>query len=98
MHYVSLTCQGVRCSMCGLPATHKVGEEIAHDDPNPIRHNLTAYVCCAHFTTIMGLAWPCDGVKDWYKGLEELRALGAYNGVDVDAFMREVRGDDQATQ
>ena len=40
---------------CGHPATHKVGEEMFEDDPNPIRHNLTAYVCCAHYCAIMGV-------------------------------------------
>lgn len=39
--------------MCREPATHKVGEELFHDDPNPYRHNLTAYVCCWHFGFIM---------------------------------------------
>jgi hypothetical protein len=54
MHFVSATCRGEHCSMCKEPATHKVGEEIAHDDPNPNRHNLTAYVCCRDFIRIFG--------------------------------------------
>jgi hypothetical protein len=54
-HFVSKTCGGELCRVCELPATHKVGEEIPHDDPVPFaRHNLTAYVCCAHFIEIMG--------------------------------------------
>lgn len=53
MHFVSATCRGERCR-CGEAATHKVGEEIAHDDPMPARHNLTAYVCCEHYQQIMG--------------------------------------------
>jgi hypothetical protein len=56
MHWVSETCRGEVCSMCGQPATHKVGEEIPHDDPLPTRHNLTAYVCCQEFMRIMGPA------------------------------------------
>lgn len=52
-HPISKCCGGEKC-YCGLPATHKVGEEIQHDDPQPNRHNLTAYVCCAHFREIMG--------------------------------------------
>ncbi len=40
---------------CGVQATHKVGEEIAHDDPQPIRHGYTAYLCCDHFARVMGL-------------------------------------------
>lgn len=71
-HFVSVSCGGEKCSMCGEPATHKVGEEIPHDDPSsvlaldlgvpvniPMRHNFTAYVCCAHFREIFGSAVPC---------------------------------------
>jgi hypothetical protein len=57
-HFVSVSCKGTQC-FCGKPATHKVGEEILHDDPNPNRHNLTAYVCCEHFRQLMGPAVPC---------------------------------------
>jgi hypothetical protein len=39
--------------MCGQPAHKKVGEEIPHDDPQPNRHNYTAYVCQRHFNQIM---------------------------------------------
>ncbi|OHA86614.1 MAG: hypothetical protein A3A96_01950 [Candidatus Zambryskibacteria bacterium RIFCSPLOWO2_01_FULL_39_39] len=55
-HFVSGSCEGEKCRMCKdpTPATHKVGEEILSDDPNPIRHNLTAYVCCLHFGQIFG--------------------------------------------
>ena len=49
MHFVSATCGGETCR-CGQPATHKVGEEIAFDEPVKQRHNLTAYVCCMCFT------------------------------------------------
>lgn len=70
-HHISITTEGERCTMCGEPATHKVGEEIAYDDPTgwqevlghtlPARHNFTAYVCCAHFRAIFGSAVPCPG-------------------------------------
>lgn len=60
-HFISSSCVGERCSLCGAPATHKVGEEIPWDDPNQIRHNFTAYVCCEHFTQIMGKATGCYG-------------------------------------
>ena len=44
--FISGTCRGVTCHMCGkAEAVMKVGEEIAYDDPNPHRHNLTAYLC-----------------------------------------------------
>jgi hypothetical protein len=54
MHFVSASCRGERCTMCGQDATHKVGEEIFSDDPGPPRHNWTAYVCCEDFGQIMG--------------------------------------------
>ena len=38
-------------------ATHKIGEEILFDDPrnHAPHHNLTAYVCCAHFKNIFAV-------------------------------------------
>lgn len=68
VHFVSGSCRGEKCGMCyrhggDSPATHKVGEEIMHDDPNPIRHNFTQYVCCDHFEQILGLAVPCRQVN-----------------------------------
>jgi len=33
MHFVSVSAGGEICSMCNKPATHKVGEEIMHDEP-----------------------------------------------------------------
>ena len=59
MHWVSASCGGESCTMCGEPATHKVGEEIQWDDPNKMRHNFTAYVCCNHFWKLFGSAVPC---------------------------------------
>lgn len=68
MHFVSASCEGEACGIClregGMPrqqaqATHKVGEEILRDDPNPARHNLTQYVCCWHYRLIVGPAAPC---------------------------------------
>ena len=50
--------------MCGMQATHKIGEEIPHDDPNPIRHNLTTYVCCDDFREIFGQAVSCLDIAD----------------------------------
>ena len=52
--WISATCAGEFCSICDEPAYAKVGEEISYDDPGPKRHNLTAYVCRAHFEAIMG--------------------------------------------
>jgi hypothetical protein len=53
-HFVSATCRGERCSVCGANATHKVGEEIPPDDRDRHRHNLTAYLCCEHFGLVLG--------------------------------------------
>lgn len=51
--FISKTCIGEKCSVCGKPATNKLGEEIPYDDPYPNRHNLTAYVCAEHFDMII---------------------------------------------
>ncbi len=62
-HFISKSCEGENCSLCGSPATHKVGEEILHDDPDIFRHNYTAYVCCTHFKMIFGKAVMCQSDK-----------------------------------
>lgn len=63
-HFVSESA-GDPCR-CGARSTHKVGEEVPHDEPvaGPFgpgsdRHNFTAYVCCACFRAIMGPAVFC---------------------------------------
>lgn len=65
-HFVSKTCNGAICGMCyregvpARPATHKIGEEIPHDDPSQgLRHNYTQDVCCMHFKKVMGHAVHC---------------------------------------
>lgn len=55
--FVSACCEGEMC-FCGAPASAKVAEVIFHDDPLPHRHELTSYVCAAHFRQIMGSAAP----------------------------------------
>jgi hypothetical protein len=83
-HFVSATCEGQVC-LCSKPAMHKLGEEIAFDEPCNAcnqtneqfnaegaapcmtfyhlgmlqRNNLTAYVCCACFTRVVGLSAGC---------------------------------------
>lgn len=52
--FVSGCCSGEKCSVCGKDATNKLAEVIFDDDPNPIRHELTAYVCKEHFRMIVG--------------------------------------------
>jgi hypothetical protein len=49
--FVSKTCEGEHCP-CGKPATHKIAEEIAFDDPTPDRHPLTMYICDKCFNMI----------------------------------------------
>jgi len=56
MPFVSACCEGERCRICGSPAEHKVEETIFDDDPMPVRHPLTAYICHTHFVTLMGPA------------------------------------------
>lgn len=53
-HFISKTCIGEICKVCKKNATNKLGEEIPFDDPNKMRHNLTAYVCREHFEMIVG--------------------------------------------
>lgn len=48
-------CEGERC-FCGRPAAHKIEETVFADDPQPIRHPLTSYVCHDHFVELMGPA------------------------------------------
>ena len=55
MTFVSACCKGERC-FCGADAQHKVEETIFPDDPHPIRHPLTTYVCHEHFRQLMGPA------------------------------------------
>jgi hypothetical protein len=61
---------------CGKDATHKVGEEILNGDPNPIRHNLTNYVCCRHYKMIFGdlAKMQCKSQKHnlYYKAISEM--------------------------
>jgi len=59
-HFVSKSAYGELCSVCNEPATHKLGEEIMWDDPHKERHNLTAYVCCEHWTMILGSFTGCS--------------------------------------
>jgi hypothetical protein len=55
--FVSGCCKGEICSVCGKDATNKLEEKIFHDDPNNMRHPLTAYVCREHFRMIVGRLW-----------------------------------------
>jgi hypothetical protein len=54
--WVSTCCRAQVCALCGQPASTKVAEAIATDDPFSFRQALTAYVCASHFQQIMGVA------------------------------------------
>jgi hypothetical protein len=54
--YISGACEGEKCTVCGHDATHKVEEAFLFDDPDPVRHPLTAYVYCEHFQALFGRA------------------------------------------
>jgi len=47
LHDIHPCCEGEICR-CGEKATHKIAEVI--QDPEDIRHEFTAYVCCGCFT------------------------------------------------
>ena len=72
-HFVSGTCEGEKCFCCGEPAKHKVGEQRAVDTPAEIMqtHGLTTYLCCKHFTLLMGDATPCDDDSKYGKAFPE---------------------------
>lgn len=53
--FVSESCSGEICR-CGKRAEHKVEEVIFDDDPVPLRHPLTAYICHRCFSALMGPA------------------------------------------
>jgi hypothetical protein len=62
LHFISGSVAGEACRICCDPAVHKIGEEIAWDDPRRRRHNLTPYVCCGCFRMIFGRsASSCSG-------------------------------------
>lgn len=54
--FVSCTCEGETCRKCSSPAAHKIEEYIGEDDPMPIRHPLTFYLCHSCFVEVMGPA------------------------------------------
>lgn len=56
IRFISASCAGEKCRMCGKDAEHKVEETIFWDDPYQNRHELTAYVCHECFKKIMGPA------------------------------------------
>lgn len=63
-NFTPASAKGEKCSICQKPAQRKVEEQIFEDDPYPIRHSFTAYVCLEHFNLIMN-------IHD--EGLKELR-------------------------
>lgn len=112
-HFVSKSCAGEKC-VCGRAATHKLGEEIAPDEPcmlcgetrqypdtvcgntiyhcggGPNRHNLTSYVCCFHWSLILGPAAGCPLDENDARTLAEFRRACTDDG-DVFAPTIELR-------
>lgn len=78
MHFVSESCKGEVCSICGEAATHKIGEEIFSDDPYPVRHNRTAYICCVEFRLLMGptATGDCDVLGSLFGGKSPTIKIG----------------------
>jgi hypothetical protein len=66
-HYVPDSAEGEPCGVCHAPASHKVEELISvFDKPGQIvRHPLTTYLCCEHFSWLMGSMAKeiCDSAK-----------------------------------
>ena len=81
--FISAACAGETCR-CGAPAVAKIGEMIAHDDPNPARHNFTAYVCARHYALLLG---PLAGRQVGY----DPRALKREDTVIDRARLRRLR-------
>lgn len=59
-YHVSLYCKGHVCSVCGKEATHNLTTTKMEDDPLQTTTQLSAYVCCEHYSMIMGKASRCD--------------------------------------
>lgn len=89
-HPVYASCGGEKCGICyragdkDVPARHKVGEEILDDDPVPVRHNLTQYVCCRHYVMIVG-PWATSCAKPdahvaWGDDVIRAKTLEAISG------------------
>jgi len=73
----SVHAKGETCTQCGHAAAHKVGEEIFADDPNPVRHEFTSYLCCTCFSRVMGLRneRACAGAQQAARVFEVLAML-----------------------
>lgn len=52
MDYIPASAQGEKCR-CGAAAARKVEEVIFSDDPHPIRHPFTTYICLECFELLM---------------------------------------------
>jgi hypothetical protein len=88
-HFVSKTCKGEICGMCWregrhhIEATHKLGEELPADYPHH-RHNATQYVCCKHFSAVVGLMTAID----WSIMKRDWALLSVVDGKDTDRVIR----------
>lgn len=75
------SCQDERCSVCGIQAWHKVEEDIFECDSNPIRHPLSAYLCCEHFKMIVRHS-SCE-FTNWMPAVEDV--ISAYEWLNTGA-------------
>jgi len=72
---------GEKCSVCGQPASHKIGEEFAVGDPRAMGHNLTSYVCEDHFNMVICPYKPRSISKDMNDAINHLDALETYHSL-----------------
>lgn len=92
----SESCDGEQCR-CGVQAAGKVEEVIFHDDPNPNRHPLTAYLCYAHLkeTLLGGLPSgdaPTDTQRlDWWEANRNVEVSQNYDE-DGGVYLHRVYG------
>lgn len=63
-----------RCKGELHPVSTKPCGDFFHHTTGPVRHNLTAYVCCAHFTMIVGTAAGCPPLEVMRAGIVLERA------------------------
>jgi len=68
-NFIPLSAGGEACRICGNPAHRKVEEHVFDDDPMPVRHPFTAYLCLYHFNKVMGL----PHVGDWRHLFEAIK-------------------------
>jgi hypothetical protein len=82
------TCK--RCKSELHPISKKVCADFFHHTTGPMRHNLTAYVCCAHFTMIVGTASGCPAADVMHAGIARGAAVIERENRELRAALVEV--------